>query len=191
MQRPSPGRQVAARCPRGGCAVRPSAPSAARCRSSSGGHGGTAISSGGGAGGSAPHSAAAAATRRSAALAALASAALLLLQPAPPPAAAAADKDTFENVPGQLGSSGDDVRSRQPLSRLMQGKTGRAVEGCTRKCVPTCVRGGEGAPGLGPLSLRREPGGVVFAEGYRTRSYCLSECANVCSALLGKKQPPQ
>ena len=44
-----------------------------------------------------------------------------------------------------------------------------------------------GAPGLGPLSLRREPGGVVFKESYRSRSYCLSECANVCSITVNRQ----
>jgi hypothetical protein len=28
------------------------------------------------------------------------------------------------------------------------------VQQCTRKCVPTCIRGGQGSPGLGPMTLR-------------------------------------
>jgi hypothetical protein len=36
--------------------------------------------------------------------------------------------------------------------------------------------GGSG-PGLGPLSMRKDP--VVFKDGFRSRSYCLSECAQV------------
>ncbi|KAI8471580.1 MAG: hypothetical protein J3K34DRAFT_229499 [Monoraphidium minutum] len=119
--------------------------------------------------------------------AALASA-LLVLGPAaapPPPAAAAAaggdETETLSNVPGQLGASGADAERREPLSRVMGGANKKAIEACTRKCVPTCVRGGEGAPGLGPISMRREPGGAVFKEAYRSRGYCLSECANVCA----------
>ena len=30
------------------------------------------------------------------------------------------------------------------LGSLTSGPHGKEVEGCTRKCVPTCVRGGEG-----------------------------------------------
>lgn len=35
-----------------------------------------------------------------------------------------------------------------------------------------------GSPGLGPVSLRKEV--VVFKEGFRSRTYCLTECAEVC-----------
>lgn len=38
---------------------------------------------------------------------------------------------------------------------------------------------------MGPMSMRKEI--VVFKEGYRTRSYCLSECAQVCSLQLNGK----
>ncbi|KIZ07511.1 hypothetical protein MNEG_0445 [Monoraphidium neglectum] len=119
-----------------------------------------------------------------------AAALVLVLSPAaPPPAAATADTgDTFENVPGRLGAAGADAERQQPLSRLMAGSNKKAIEGCTRKCVPTCVRGGDGAPGLGPLSVRREPGGVVFKESYRSRGYCLSECANVCALTVNGQQ---
>lgn len=95
------------------------------------------------------------------------------------------------NVPGQLGSSAGDTETPRRLSSLMAeggGASKRAVEGCTRKCLPTCVRGGGGAPGLGPLSVRREPGGVVFKESFRSRSYCLRECSETCSALVQQQQ---
>lgn len=46
------------------------------------------------------------------------------------------------------------------------------------------VSASAGAPGLGPLSQRREL--VVFKEGYRSRQYCLSECIQVCAAALKK-----
>lgn len=36
-----------------------------------------------------------------------------------------------------------------------------------------------GAPGLGPLSMRREL--IVFKDSYRSRKYCLSECTQVCA----------
>jgi hypothetical protein len=76
---------------------------------------------------------------------------LLLATPlAPPPAHALVpaqqqeEEETLSNVPGQLGSSAGDETQRQPLSRLMAGANKRGIESCTRKCVPTCVRGGEG-----------------------------------------------
>lgn len=53
---------------------------------------------------------------------------------------------------------------------------------CARKCMPACIRGGAGAPGLGPLTLRKEL--VVFKEGFRDRSYCLETCTTACSSLV-------
>jgi hypothetical protein len=41
-----------------------------------------------------------------------------------------------------------------------------------------------GSPGLGPLSVRKEI--VVFKDGFRSRQYCLSECAQVCSLKINK-----
>ena len=99
------------------------------------------------------------------------------------------EEETLANVPGQLGSSAADA-ARPRLGALFNEQSGgarRALEACTRKCLPTCTRGGEGAPGLGPLSVRREPGGVVFKEGFRSRSYCLQECAETCSLLAAPK----
>ncbi|KAG2425128.1 hypothetical protein HYH02_015072 [Chlamydomonas schloesseri] len=99
------------------------------------------------------------------------SASLAALAPAEP------DIDTFENVPSQLSAQGEvkDV----PLSSVVSGPKKKEIESCTRKCVPTCARGGDGAPGLGPISVRKEI--VVFKEGFRSRQYCLSECAQVCA----------
>lgn len=37
--------------------------------------------------------------------------------------------------------------------RIQKPKSAKA-EGCTRKCVSTCIRGGAGAPGEGPLNVR-------------------------------------
>ena len=56
----------------------------------------------------------------------------------------------------------------------VQGPNGKEIEKCATKCIATCTRGGSGAPGLGPLSVRKAP--VVFKEGFRSRSYCLTEC---------------
>ncbi len=93
------------------------------------------------------------------------------------------DPDTMLNIPGQL-NSGEDTPT--PLSSLLQGPNARAKEVCTQKCITTCLRGGEGMPGLGPLSMRREI--IVFKEGFRDRKYCLSECATVCSLMEDAKR---
>lgn len=46
-----------------------------------------------------------------------------------------------------------------------------------------------GSPGLGPISLRREI--VVFKDGFRSRQYCLSECAQVCKLISDSEQQQQ
>ncbi len=128
-----------------------------------------------------------------------------------PASALADDTDTFENVPQQLQRQ--DTPAPRLLSSIVSGPKKKEIEGCTRKCVPTCIRAGEGAegpcrpcgvrrpsrhevqraasrtahawprtlpagsPGLGPISMRKEV--VVFQEGFRTRGYCLRECAEV------------
>lgn len=66
-----------------------------------------------------------------------------------------------------------------PLSSLTRDAP--RVTACARRCVPGCIRGGAGAPGLGPLTLRQDP--VVFKAGFRSRGYCLSECTRVCSLV--------
>jgi len=68
---------------------------------------------------------------------------------------------------------------RRLLSELTSGPDGPAVSSCLRKCMPGCVRGGAGAPGLGPATLRKDP--VVFTEGFRDRGTCLRECTEVCA----------
>ncbi len=40
-------------------------------------------------------------------------------------------------------ASGPDV----PLSSVVGGPKKKEIESCTRKCVPTCIRGGEGRSG--------------------------------------------
>ncbi|BBM99803.1 hypothetical protein MPTK1_1g23940 [Marchantia polymorpha subsp. ruderalis] len=81
--------------------------------------------------------------------------------------------DTFENVPQDL-SGGDKPR------RIQRPKSKKA-EGCTQKCLGTCIRGGAGSPGEGPFNVRRPM--VVFKEGFRSRQYCLIECSDICNLI--------
>lgn len=82
-----------------------------------------------------------------------------LLQSAP------VEEDTFlKTFPGSI-SPADDPESPKVqggLGKLLKGPDGPEIQKCTRKCATTCIRGGDGAPGLGPLTQRREPDGVVF-----------------------------
>ena len=80
-------------------------------------------------------------------------------------------------------SSDDDKKPRKALSSYLKGSRGKEIEKCARKCTSTCIRGGQGAPGLGPMAVRRER--VVFKEGYRSGSYCLGECVEICALELG------
>jgi hypothetical protein len=97
-----------------------------------------------------------------------------------------AEDEYFETVPQGLSSSDDANEPRVPrLGSLLEGPKGKEIQQCTRKCVPTCIRGGQGAPGLGPMSVSREI--VVFKDGYRSRKYCLSECIQVCSLSVTQK----
>ncbi|KAJ8628815.1 hypothetical protein MRB53_022138 [Persea americana] len=70
--------------------------------------------------------------------------------------------DTLSNIPQTL--SGDDGKP----SRIQRPKS-RKAESCTVKCVTTCIRGGAGSPGEGPLNARRPL--VVFKQGFRSRQY--------------------
>ncbi|KAG6552907.1 hypothetical protein Mapa_005563 [Marchantia paleacea] len=81
--------------------------------------------------------------------------------------------DTFENVPQDL-SGGDKPR------RIQRPKSKKA-EGCTQKCLGTCIRGGAGSPGEGPFNVRRPL--VVFKDGFRSRQYCLIECSDICNLI--------
>lgn len=88
--------------------------------------------------------------------------------------------DNLNNIPSQLSSTGEKTRGN--LGKLLKNKD---VQDCARKCVATCIRGGGGAPGRGPISVRKEI--IVFKDGFRSRQYCLSECTHVCAASLGIK----
>lgn len=99
---------------------------------------------------------------------------------------AAEEEQYFETVPQGLSSADSSTAPR--LGSLLEGPKGKQIQQCTRKCVPTCIRGGQGSPGLGPMSVRKEI--VVFKEGYRSRSYCLSECTQVCALTINPQSPP-
>ncbi|CAI5988790.1 unnamed protein product [Closterium sp. NIES-65] len=60
--------------------------------------------------------------------------------------------------------SEDDRKPR----RIQKPKT-PAAEKCLRKCVGTCIRGGAGAPGEGPINVERPI--VVFKSEFRSRQY--------------------
>lgn len=104
----------------------------------------------------------------------------------PPIDSIEAEEDFFQTAPESLSSTDESATKENPnLGKLLEGN---GVQTCTRKCVPTCIRGGQGAPGLGPMSVRKEI--VVFKEGYRTRQYCLSECIQVCALQLKPAPAP-
>ncbi|RZC56754.1 hypothetical protein C5167_015610 [Papaver somniferum] len=90
------------------------------------------------------------------------------------------DGTTMENIPQMLSSTdGDDVNGKRK-GRIQKPKS-RKAETCTSKCVTTCVRGGYGAPGEGPLNAVRPL--VVFKQGFRSRQYCLVECSDICNLI--------
>lgn len=62
--------------------------------------------------------------------------------------------ETFSNVPQTL--SGDCVDGQKDCKKArIQRPKSRQAETCTVKCVNTCIRGGSGSPGEGPLNVRR------------------------------------
>ena len=136
-----------------------------------------------------------------------------------PPAGQEQEDDTyFETVPQGLNSA--DSSNGPRLGSLIEGPKGKQVRAmacllpdspillpcarpahhqrscaaqiqqCTRKCVPTCLRGGQGAPGLGPMTMRKETASVVFKDGFRSRQYCLSECVEVCALSIDPPAKP-
>ena len=71
-------------------------------------------------------------------------------------------------LPGTLSSGGAEgqaaaAEQRRSFGRALSGPDAGSIQGCTRRCLPACLRGGSGAPGLGPLSLRKEL--IVFKDG--------------------------
>jgi hypothetical protein len=94
------------------------------------------------------------------------------------------EEQYFQTVPSGLSISEDDKAPRKALGPMLNGKKGKEVQNCVRKCVPTCTRTGQGSPGLGPMTARKEM--VVFKDGYHSRQYCLSECVQVCNITINK-----
>lgn len=77
------------------------------------------------------------------------------------------ESETLSNIPQELsGECPTPKDCRKP--RIQQPKS-RKAESCTTKCVTTCIRGGDGSPGEGPLNIRGPL--VVFKEGFRSRRY--------------------
>lgn len=62
--------------------------------------------------------------------------------------------ETFSNVPQTLSGDCVDGQKNCKKARIQRPKS-RQAETCTVKCVNTCIRGGSGSPGEGPLNVRR------------------------------------
>lgn len=61
--------------------------------------------------------------------------------------------ETLSNIPQTL--SGVCASPKDCKKPRIQRPNSRKAESCTIKCVNTCIRGGEGSPGEGPLNIRR------------------------------------
>lgn len=61
--------------------------------------------------------------------------------------------ETLSNIPQTL--SGECVSPTDCTRPKIQRPKSRKAESCTIKCVTTCIRGGDGSPGEGPLNVRR------------------------------------
>ncbi|EEF48693.1 uncharacterized protein LOC8259931 [Ricinus communis] len=89
---------------------------------------------------------------------------------------------TLSNIPPTLSSECASSSANKDCKRpRIQRPKSRKAESCTLKCLTTCIRGGEGSPGEGPLNIRRPL--VVFKEGFRSRQYCLVECSDICNLI--------
>ncbi|XAR49773.1 hypothetical protein NMG60_11003906 [Bertholletia excelsa] len=100
-----------------------------------------------------------------------------LLNQQPPP-------ETLSDIPQMLSSecssSAPGQEDCKKKARIQRPKSKQA-ESCTVKCVTTCIRGGLGSPGEGPLNFTRPL--VIFKEGFRSRQYCLVECSDICNLI--------
>ncbi|XP_012087280.1 uncharacterized protein LOC105646115 isoform X2 [Jatropha curcas] len=88
--------------------------------------------------------------------------------------------ETLSNIPQTLSGECASSAKECKKPRIQRPKSTKA-ESCTVKCVNTCIRGGEGSPGEGPLNIRRPL--VVFKQGFRSRQYCLVECSDICNLI--------
>ncbi|XP_049401704.1 uncharacterized protein LOC125865542 isoform X2 [Solanum stenotomum] len=95
--------------------------------------------------------------------------------------------ETFSNVPQTLSGDCVDGQKNCKKARIQRPKS-RQAETCTVKCVNTCIRGGSGSPGEGPLNVRRPL--VVFKQGFRSRQYCLVECSDICNLMKDGEDGP-
>lgn len=95
------------------------------------------------------------------------------------------EQGNLEDVPSAL-RAGDSAPRRSSSSALRGGNT-KAISSCTSACLTSCVRGGPGAPGLGPAAQGREV--AKFRGGFRSRAYCLTTCVDACAALYSKPAP--
>ncbi|GKV26851.1 hypothetical protein SLEP1_g36073 [Rubroshorea leprosula] len=89
------------------------------------------------------------------------------------------EADTLANIPQTL--SGECASTKDCKKARIQHPKSKKAESCTVKCVNTCIRGGDGSPGEGPLNIRRPL--VVFKQGFRSRQYCLVECSDICNLI--------
>ncbi|CAI9761149.1 unnamed protein product [Fraxinus pennsylvanica] len=90
-------------------------------------------------------------------------------------------EETLSNIPQTLSSvCTPEQKDCKKKVRIQRPKSKKA-EKCTSKCVSTCILGGFGSPGEGPLNIRRPL--VVFKDGFRSRQYCLSECSDICNLI--------
>ncbi|CAK8569766.1 unnamed protein product [Lathyrus sativus] len=89
-------------------------------------------------------------------------------------------EETLSNIPQTLSGDSKKPKIQKPKSRK--------AESCTGKCVTTCIRGGEGSPGEGPLNVTRPL--VVFKQGFRSRHYCLVECSDICNLMSNTDDMP-
>ncbi|XP_057534935.1 uncharacterized protein LOC130813192 [Amaranthus tricolor] len=100
----------------------------------------------------------------------------------PPPS-----EETLSNIPLELSGKFCDPLDKEcdqantQMKKRIQRPKSRNAEKCTTKCVGTCIRGGDGSPGEGPLNVRRPI--IVFKQGFRSRQYCLVECSDICNLL--------
>ncbi|CAK9154007.1 unnamed protein product [Ilex paraguariensis] len=62
---------------------------------------------------------------------------------------------TLSNIPQMLSSECVSGQQDCKKARRIQRPKSRQAESCTIKCVTTCIRGGLGSPGEGPLNVRR------------------------------------
>lgn len=88
-----------------------------------------------------------------ASLVAVAAAAVVVVASSAGAEAPPSEAETLENIPQTL--SGGCVQPKDCKKPRIQKPKSRKAESCTIKCVTTCIRGGDGSPGEGPLNVRR------------------------------------